>query len=86
MQVSSAEPAARQRMRLLDECLNLVESAIEAGRTRVNGELAAQLGHLLERARTPPPSRLAGRLIERVLDDLFLIQKRVMSEPADRAY
>lgn len=51
----------------------------------MNGELAAQLGDLLERARTPPPSRLAVRLIERALDDLSLIQKRVISEPADRA-
>jgi hypothetical protein len=72
-------------MRLLDECLNLVESAIEAGRRRVNGELAAQLGDLLERAGTPPASGVAEQLIERVRDDLFLIQKRVMSEPTDRA-
>jgi len=81
-QVSSAEPAARQRMRLLDECLNLVESAIEAGRPRVNAELAAQLGVLLQRAQTPPASALEGRIIEGVLGDLFLLQKRVMSEPA----
>jgi hypothetical protein len=51
------------------------------------GERGARLtaGDLLERARTPPASRLAGRLIDRVLGDLFLIQERVMSEPADRA-
>jgi hypothetical protein len=60
-QVSSAEPAARQRMRLLDECLNLVESAIEAARPRVNGELASQLGtYSSGRGRRRPRAWRAG--------------------------
>jgi hypothetical protein len=69
-------------MTMLDECWNLVLSAIEEDRPRVKGELAAQLGVLLQRAQTPPASALEGRIIEGVLGDLFLLQKRVMSEPA----
>jgi hypothetical protein len=68
--VSSAEPAAHRRMTMLDECWNRVLSAIEADRPRMNGELAAQLGDLPERALTPPSLRLVGRPIKGALGDL----------------
>ncbi len=71
----------RARMAALDRCLQLLEDALVSGQVRVNARLANQLRELLGRADLVADHRLEGRRTERVLDDIFLLQERLLHQP-----
>ncbi len=70
----------RTRMRALDRCLQLLEDALAEGRVRVDGPLAFRLRHLLGAGGLVPDHRLEGRRIDRVLDDIFTLQARLLGQ------
>lgn len=73
------------RQLALDRCLQLLEEAQVAGRTRVDGSMGAALRRLLERAGVIADHRLEGRRIDRVLDDIFALQAQLLGQnPEDR--
>jgi hypothetical protein len=54
------------------------------GRSRVDGPLGAALRLQLERAGVKAEHRLEGRRVDRVLDDVFTLQARLLGqEPED---
>ena len=68
----------RIRMRSLDACLQVLEDALLAGRTRVDAGLGVQLRSFLGSAGLIPDHRLEGRKVQRVLDDIFDLQERIL--------
>jgi hypothetical protein len=75
----------RLRQVALDRCLQLLEEAQVRGRQRVDGPLGISLRSLLERAGVIADHRLEGRRIDRVLDDIFALQARLLGQsPEDR--
>ena len=65
----------RQRRQILDQCLVLLEEALERGQLRVDARLGLKLRKLLGHAGLIPDHRLEGRRVERVLDDIFALQE-----------
>ena len=64
----------RHRVLILDQCLMLLEEALERGQLRVDAKLGLKLRKLLGLAGLIPDHRLEGRRVERVLDDIFALQ------------
>ena len=75
----------RARLRALDRCLELLETGLAEGQVRVDGTLAYRLRHLLGSAGLIPDHRLEGRRIDRVLDDVFTLQARLLGQEAEAA-
>lgn len=73
----------RSRLAVLDRCLQLLEEALAAGRQRVDAPLGFQLRHLLGEGGLIPDHRLEGRRVERVLDDIFELQARILGATDD---
>jgi hypothetical protein len=69
---------SRARLLALDHCLLLLEEALAAGKARVDGPLGAQLRRLLGQAGLVADHRLEGRRTERVLDDIFTLQEKIL--------
>ena len=65
----------RHRLQILDQCLVLLEEALERGQLRVDAPLGLKLRKLLGLAGLVPGHRLEGRRVERVLDDIFALQE-----------
>jgi hypothetical protein len=65
-------------MRSLDQCLQVLEDALAEGKARIDGPLAYRLRHILGAGGLIPDHRLEGRRIERVLDDIFALQARLL--------
>lgn len=70
----------RQRLQILDQCLVLLEEALEGGQLRVDASLGLKLRKLLGHAGLIPGHRLEGRRVERVLDDIFALQEDASGE------
>lgn len=70
-------------MRCLDQCLQVLEDALAQGKTRVDGPLAYRLRHILGAGGLIPDHRLEGRRIERVLDDIFALQARLLGQDVE---
>lgn len=70
-------------MRALDRCLQLLEDQLAEGKVRVDGPLGFRLRHLLGDGGLIPDHRLEGRRIDRVLDDIFALQARVLGTEED---
>lgn len=70
-------------MRCLDQCLQVLEDALAQGKTRVDGPLAYRLRHILGAGGLIPDHRLEGRRIERVLDDIFALQARLLGRDVE---
>lgn len=70
----------RQRLQILDQCLVILEEALEKGRVRVDAPLAIRLRTLLGLAGLIPDHRLEGRRVERVLNDIFALQEESVGE------
>ncbi len=68
----------RMRMRSLDACLQVLEDALLAGRTRVDAGLGVQLRSFLGSAGLIPDHRIEGRKVQRVLDDIFELQELIL--------
>lgn len=78
--MSTRSGVDRTRMRALDRCLQLLEDALADGKVRVDGPLATRLRHLLGAGGLIPDHRLEGRRIDRVLDDIFALQARLLGQ------
>ena len=78
--MSTRSAVDRSRMRALDSCLQLLEDALADGKVRVDGPLAFRLRHLLGAGGLIPDHRLEGRRIDRVLDDIFALQARLLGQ------
>lgn len=72
-------------MRALDACLKLLEDALADGKLRVDGPLGFQLRHLLGAGGLIPDHRLEGRRVDRVLDDIFALQARLLGQNEEKA-
>jgi hypothetical protein len=72
-------------MRALDQCLHVLEDALAEGRVRVDGPLAYRLRHMLGAGGLIPDHRLEGRRVERVLDDIFALQARLLGQEEEVA-
>jgi hypothetical protein len=72
-------------MRALDRCLQLLEDQLAEGKIRVDGPLGFRLRHLLGDGGLIPDHRLEGRRIDRVLDDIFALQARVLGQEEEQA-
>jgi hypothetical protein len=70
--------ANRIQMRWLDACLQVLEDSLLSGRTRVDAGLGVQLRTFLGSAGLIPDHRLEGRKVQRVLDDIFDLQERIL--------
>jgi hypothetical protein len=70
----------RARMQALDRCLQLLEDALAEGKIRIDGPLGFRLRHLLGDGGLIPDHRLEGRRTDRVLDDIFALQARVLGQ------
>ncbi len=70
----------RHRLQILDQCLVLLEEALEKGQLRVDARLGLKLRKLLGLAGLIPDHRLEGRRVERVLDDIFALQEDASGE------
>ena len=68
----------RSRLLALDRCLVLLEEAQLRGRARVDAPLALRLRELLAQAGLIPDHRLEGRRTDRVLDDIFQLQAKLL--------
>jgi hypothetical protein len=79
------DPAVRARVRALDRCLKLLEDALANGQARVDAKLGFRLRHLLGAAGLVPNHRLEGRKVERVLDDIFELQARLLGQDEEQA-
>lgn len=77
--------AERSRMRALDQCLQILEDALADGKVRVDGPLAYRLRHILGAGGLVPDHRLEGRRIDRVLDDIFALQARLLGQDEEEA-
>ena len=65
----------RHRLQILDQCLVLLEEALERGQLRVDAPLGLKLRKRLGQAGLIPDHRLEGRRVDRVLDDIFALQE-----------
>ena len=83
--MTSQRETDRSRMRALDRCLQLLEDALADGKLRVDGPLAYRLRHLLGAGGLIPDHRLEGRRIDRVLDDIFALQARLLGQDEEEA-
>ena len=83
--MSTQASVDRTRMRALDQCLQLLEDALAVGRVRVDGPLAFRLRHRLGAGGLIPDHRLEGRRIDRVLDDIFSLQARLLGQDEEEA-
>jgi hypothetical protein len=72
-------------MHALDRCLVLLEDALAEGKLRVDGPMAFRLRHLLGDGGLIPDHRLEGRRIDRVLDDVFSLQARLLGQEEEEA-
>ncbi|MFZ0215372.1 MAG: hypothetical protein WAM30_05455 [Candidatus Dormiibacterota bacterium] len=72
------ETMKRTRMRSLDGCLQVLEDALLMGRTRVDAGLGYEIRSFLGAAGLIPDHRLEGRKVQRVLDDIFDLQERLL--------
>lgn len=70
-------------MRCLDQCLQVLEDGLAQGKSRVDGPLAYRLRHILGAGGLIPDHRLEGRRIERVLDDIFALQARLLGQDVE---
>ena len=70
----------RQRLQILDQCLVILEEALERGQLRVDASLGLKLRKVLGHAGLIPDHRLEGRRVERVLDDIFALQEDASGE------
>lgn len=77
--------ADRVRLAALDRCLQLLEDRLVAGQARVDAGLGSELRSLLGDAGLIPDHRLEGRRTERVLDDIFELQARVLGSEDDES-
>ncbi|MGH7911510.1 MAG: hypothetical protein ACREQM_16900 [Candidatus Dormibacteraceae bacterium] len=77
------DSVSRIRLRSLDSCLQILEDALLAGRTRVDAGLGCQLRSFLGSADLIPDHRLEGRKVQRVLDDIFDLQELVLGPSAE---
>ena len=68
----------RGRMLALDRCLVLLEEAQLRGKSRVDAPLGTRLRELLAQAGLIPDHRLEGRRTDRVLDDIFELQAKLL--------
>ncbi len=68
----------RSRLSALDRCLVLLEEAQLRGKSRVDAPLANHLRLLLADACLIPDHRLEGRRTDRVLDDIFELQAKLL--------
>ena len=76
----------RGRLLALDRCLSMLEEAQLTGRARVDIQLGNRLREQLGRAGLVPDHRLEGRRADRVLDDIFELQARLLGiEDTDAA-
>ena len=70
----------RLRLQILDQCLVVLEEALERGQPRVDAPLGLKLRKLLGRAGLIPGHRLEGRRVDRVLDDIFALQEEMTGQ------
>jgi hypothetical protein len=80
-----SDASDRARMRALDRCLQLLEDALAEGKVRIDGPLGFKLRHLLGDGGLIPDHRLEGRRTDRVLDDIFALQARVLGQDEEQA-
>ena len=80
-----SDAGERARMRALDRCLQLLEDALAEGKVRIDGPLGFRLRHLLGDGGLIPDHRLEGRRTDRVLDDIFALQARVLGQDEEQA-
>lgn len=73
----------RTRLLKLDRCLVLLEDALAAGQVRIDARLGVRLRELLGQAGLIADHRLEGRRTERVLDDIFELQGRLLGQEED---
>ena len=66
-------------MQALDRCLLLLEEALASGKSRVDGPLGSRLRRLLGQAGLVADHRLEGRRTDRVLDDIFALQEKLLA-------
>jgi len=76
----SAISERRLRLQILDQCLVVLEEALERGQPRVDATLGLKLRKLLGRAGLIPDHRLEGRRVGRVLDDIFELQEEITGQ------
>jgi hypothetical protein len=76
----SAMSERRLRLLILDQCLVVLEEALERGQPRVDATLGLKLRKLLGRAGLIPDHRLEGRRVDRVLDDIFELQEEITGQ------
>lgn len=69
---------ARSRLRSLDRCLVLLEEAQLRGQARLDAPLGGRLRELLGGAGLVANHRLEGRRTDRVLDDIFALQAKLL--------
>jgi hypothetical protein len=74
----SAQPAHKVRLAALDRCLQRLEDALAGGQVRVDARLGTELRRLLAEAGLIPDHRLEGRRLDRVLDDIFALQGKLL--------
>lgn len=70
----------RTKQLALDLCLQLLEEAQMHGQARIDGRLGATLRSYLDHAGVIPDHRLEGRRIDRVLDDIFALQAKLLGQ------
>jgi hypothetical protein len=80
-----SHPSDKARLRALDACLQLLEDALAEGKMRVDGPLGLRLRRLLGAAGLIPDHRLEGRRTDRVLDDVFALQARLLGHDEEQA-
>ena len=73
----------RTRLLALDQCLHLLEEALAGGKLRVDAPIGIKLRDLLAQAALIPDHRLEGRRTDRVLDDIFELQARLLGISAE---
>jgi hypothetical protein len=76
----------RERLLVLDQCLLLLENALAGGQGRIDAKLGIRLRELLSHAGLIADHRLEGRRTERVLDDIFELQARVLGTVEDEEH
>ena len=70
----------RSKQLALDRCLQLLEEAQMKGKARIDGPLGTSLRHQLEDAGVIADHRLEGRRTDRVLDDIFALQAKLLGQ------
>ena len=75
----------RMRLLVLDRCLLILEDALAGGQLRIDAKLGLKLRKLLGHAGLIPDHRLEGRRTERVLDDIFELQARLLGQDEEES-